>query len=439
LLVAAAIALPGSQLSPSVVVRGPFATGGNFTSSMSLHDVNGDGRPDVITTIWSKWSKNESEGQFSVMLTHPDGTLSMAHRYAAGGLPRKVAVGDFTNDGLQDIAVTDAGEHAANLLLFFGTGDGTFRFTPYYIGVATFDIVAGDFNRDGVTDLALTGPAGVLVLLGRGDGTFVFTREDPIPAHDSLGLTAADMNADGAVDLVVSNESWGIPGSVFLLVNDGTGSFHATRAFATGTSVGNTATGINPLELAVADVNGDGQLDVVTNNSDSDDLSLLYGDGVGGLSNAKVFGFRHGGGGLVLADVNGDGRPDVVTSGDILLNAKGFFGRPISFGAAVGSDLAFADVDGDGTQDLAVESPDESSLWFLLRRAPARPVSVPRLVGRSLAVATALLARAGAVADPIHTVRRAGRRGVIGQFPASGTSILRGAPVRLVVNAGRRR
>jgi len=170
------------------------------------------------------------------------------------------------------------------------------------------------------------------------------------------------VNGDGNLDVITANQS---TNTVSILVGDGAGGLTATAAL--GTFVGSN--GMGPIDVKVADVTDDGNLDIVTANPSSDDVTLLPGMGGGTFGAPQTFTTRVGAGGdnpeaLELADVTGDGVPDVITvnptSDDIavLVASGGSLLAPVRFVTLVGADgdgpwgLAVGDVTGDGEPDV---------------------------------------------------------------------------------------
>jgi Big-like domain-containing protein/VCBS repeat protein len=120
--------------------------------------------------------------------------------------------------------------------------------------------------------------------------------------------------------------------------------------------------------VAVADLNGDGKLDVVVGNTNSHTVTVLLGDGHGGLGAPKAYYISATAdpNSVAIADLNGDGKPDIVVSAYaardcgvavLLGNGDGTFQAPVMYGSSAvcwGSSVVIADLNGDGKLDLAV-------------------------------------------------------------------------------------
>jgi hypothetical protein len=194
---------------------------------VAVADLNGDGNLDlVLTAVNTLGGVSLQPGNISVMLGRGDGTFAAAVTYPAGKMATGVAIGDLNGDGKPDLAVADFGPGAADVAVLLGNGDGTFQTAVKYPAVNGADaVVMGDFNGDGNLDLAVSsnavGPSGagsgsVTVLLGRGDGTF---RNSMVygAGINPLSLAVGDVNGDGQPDLLFADNQ---ANSVVVLLNN---------------------------------------------------------------------------------------------------------------------------------------------------------------------------------------------------------------------------
>jgi len=242
--------------------------------------------------------------------------------FATGGSPFRIATGDFNEDGIIDLAVANNASGNVSVLLGTGSGgvgDGGFGPPTHYpTGELPSGVTVGDFNEDGIQDLAVSnyGPDNVSVLRGRGsagvgDGTFDAAIQHPA-GPNTFCVVNGDVNEDGILDLITAN-SQGNTVSVLLGLGSGgvgNGGFAPANHFATASSPG---------VVVLADVDLDGILDISVMNAISNDVSLLLGNGAGGVGDGTftmVANFPVGSYAISLAggDFNEDGRIDLVTA-----------------------------------------------------------------------------------------------------------------------------
>ena len=283
--------------------------------------------------------------------------------------PANVAVADLNCDGKLDIAVSSETLPFVGVLL--GKGDGTFDPTlTIRAGQAGSFILAADLDGDGYVDLATSNHDGsATVLWGKGDGTFSRTVnykvKGALATADAFWMTAADLNGDGALDLIVSvfgatGPDPSAPGQVAVLLNKGGRSFANPVFYADRAAVA----------VVAGDFDGDGKLDIATANFDSS-VSVFQGDGKGRLGPRAVY--STGGQGVAIAagDFNGDGALDLATGNDGAGSVSvlpglghGSFGSPVSFEAGNTHSIAVVDLNRDGHLDLISGGYDESLVRF---------------------------------------------------------------------------
>jgi subtilisin family serine protease len=258
------------------------------------HFVGNDSLIDLIVS-----NANNGGLRAITILRNTGGTFEVAHGPAVSGerpQPGAIAAIDFNRDGQLDIALAD--ENQAWVHLLRNNADGTFSHVQTLTGAGDnpLAIVAGqlnDDNGDGVRDsgdradfaVAAYGPAGqpqlssVTVWLDNGSG---FTATSPSytgVGNGAYGMTLADVEQDGDLDLVVVNLD---SNNARILTNNGDGVF-------TVASDG-LATGVGPTSITARDMDGDQDTDLIIANATSRDASLLRNDGLGSFSLPENFG-----------------------------------------------------------------------------------------------------------------------------------------------------
>jgi hypothetical protein len=338
------------------------------SGSLSSGDLDGDGKQDLVIT----------GNLVTVLLGNGDGTFQLPGLSTSlpGGAP---ALGDFDGDGKVDIATlsADGATGPGVVSVALGNGNGTFQVDTVLsigrIGQIPISVLANDFTGDGKTDLlevatSVNNSALGGVLLGNGDGTFqsptVFLVKscptDPLSVVP-CPTASAYLNGDGRLDAVITGAN-GIDASVVgVFLGNGDGTFKSEVDYSGGGS-----------SIALGDINGDGNVDIVTSGDTANNLSLLFGNGDGTLGFPTTVPINESADFVATADFNKDGHLDLaVATGSavaiLLGNGDGTFQPEIDVSTPAGATaLAIADLNGDGNLDIVACSSNSNTVSVLL-------------------------------------------------------------------------
>ena len=305
-----------------------YVTGTATTpEALAVADVNGDGKPDIIVV-------NNAVATVSVLLGNGDGTFKAqtadqaalghgtpAPSYTVGAGVISVTLADLDGDGFLDIVTADFTDNTISVLM--NKGNGTFQpRTTVLVGNGPDFVTTADMNKDGKADILVSdsNDNAFTVLLGKGDGTFTLLPEVSVsarPAQPTLQMVVVgDFNNDGNLDVISTNTD---PNSsvVMYYPGKGDGNFGAPHAIVTG---------LDTLYLQIARLNGPGSaLCLIAGSAASSTLNVLLGNGQGGFAP----GTQYPAPGLTTAltvqsfataDVTADGKPDMV-----VVNSTGGF------------------------------------------------------------------------------------------------------------------
>ena len=232
--------------------------------------------------------------------------------------------------------------------------------TYYKVGEGPTALALGDLNNDGIPDVvtANRGANSVSVLLGKDNGTLNEARDysmgpgAPVQ-HYPDGVALGDLNGDKNLDVVVisSDPNSNYAGNLAVFLGNGDGTLKDAVFYAIGDQ---------PVSVAMGDLDGDGLQDVVTANYGSEDITILLGSKSNQLQMKGSYKLGKVNS-VALGDLNGDGHLDVIASiifsqGVVVLlgNGDGTFQTPLAYTTGMINSMALGDVNKDNNLDLIV-------------------------------------------------------------------------------------
>ncbi len=267
---------------------------------VQVADFNGDGIPDLLCS--------------TMQLGNGDGTFRPGPAfpviYTAKGSATAI---DVNGDGKADAVYPDYQHGHLGISVMLGNGDATFQSPNFYASSSTDTGIApqgdvtvfGDFNGDGVTDAVLLGKTQIFLFLGRADGSFHVAGTLPVTltgGDQLIGLAVADVDGDGRLDLVINAQF-----AIEVDFGKGGGAFR-------NPVITNIPSGFGFGAMAVGDLNQDGIPDVALQEIYENTVNLYFGKADGTFRVAQALNMPGDGPAqaLAIADLNGDGIPDLV-------------------------------------------------------------------------------------------------------------------------------
>jgi hypothetical protein len=346
LLCSAAGAAAGGRLSAADCNRNGIEDALDITGGSS-GDCNSNGVPDECDLAASRFG------------------FTVVQRESAGPRGADGILTDADADGDLDLLLISA--TPAEVRLHLNEGGGTFgaaAATP--IGEPARSAVLADLDADGDIDAALAGAFGVSFFLKEAEG---FEAGGTLPiGSDPVRIAAMDLNGDGLPEIVTANSIGAAAAvNVSVLVNAGNATFRPARNYAAGS---------NPAAIVPADVDGDGDPDIILVHPEGERASILENDGAGmfprrfPLELDPASARPHG---VVAGSLDGEPAADLVVEYpfqkvEVLFNAAAGSARrsvAIDTGMEAGEGW-IGDIDGDGSGDIVLGGKFSSRLWVFL-------------------------------------------------------------------------
>ena len=247
--------VPGPDCRPSIPAASPEVTSLDATAGVAAGTLT-PGGPASLVTI------NPGSYTLDVLAGLGGGRFANPVTIQTQSPAQVVRMGDFTGNGLDDLAVLTAD----GLSIYLANGQGGFLPpTTYSVPAESDGLTVADLTGNGKLDLLVGDAYGdVLVLLGNGDGTFQPYHE----ANQSIELAVADLTGNGSKDIIYADQ-----GLDRVVVDYGAGNSSVLANQSTGL--------LDPGAVALADLNGNGIPDLIVANSGSNNVLIYPGLGNG--------------------------------------------------------------------------------------------------------------------------------------------------------------
>ncbi|GAB2853634.1 hypothetical protein GCM10027044_11510 [Hymenobacter ruber] len=364
----------GTGGSFSLPATNPEVPTNDYPGTVVLGDMDGDSDLDFVATCQGS---TVNPGSVRVYFNNGRGEFTSGPDVAVGRIYYNTKLGDLDGDGDLDLLiVSDSGMVSVRL----NSGNGTFVVPGNTPEVAVANnaggTVVGDVDGDGDLDVLISNGNNASVRLNNGAGVFTVPATNPDVAFISPGnLTLGDVDGDGDLDLLTINYNGSVaPASLSVRLNDGQGSFTASPLIPDL-----ALTYYPPSSLVLGDVDGDGDLDAFMAIQAGGWAVLCLNDGQGHFSvSGSLNGIETGyyPGSVALGDMDGDGDLDLIITRQIsgvgyptarngvvairFNNGQGdFTTMPINANFSTGrfsSSTALGDIDGDGDLDFVVSN-----------------------------------------------------------------------------------
>lgn len=358
------------KTSPGKFTLSQTLPNGVSGSSLALGDLDGDGDLDLVMSGF-----DGSAYHLKIFVNDGTGKMTLSQSLSPGVSSASLALGDLDGDGDLDLVMSGDDGSGKHFKIFRNDGAGKFSlFQTMSPGIYQSSLVLGDLDGDGDLDLVMSGYDTTTrhLRVYANDGTGTFTLAQTLsPGVTTSSLALGDLDGDGDLDLMMSGDD-GSVNHLKAFTNDGTGKFFLSQSLSPGVSTSSVGLG---------DFDGDGDLDLAMTGYDGSgyQFKVYANDGAGKftLSQSLSPGLQISS--TALGDIDGDGDIDLLVSGDDGVGGKHFksfandgtgkFTLSQSLSPGVlGGSLVFGDLDGDGDLDLVMSGFDGSTRYLQVHK-----------------------------------------------------------------------
>lgn len=365
---------------------------GDTPWAISSGDLDGDGKPELVVV-------NSASNTLSIYMNTSSeaGVISYDTKvdYTTGADPFSVAIGDLDGDGKPDLAVGNTGDNTVSVYRNTSSGSGAISYASkidFPTGSFPISVAIGDIDADGKSDLALTNyndnSVSILRNTSTVSGAISYDEEVNFPTgKEPISVAIGDLDGDGKSDLAIANF-----GGTELSILSNTGPASGVISYATKVDL---AAGNKPRWVAIGDLDGDGKSDLATVNSYGASISIFRNTNTetGVLSYDTKVDYASGIGpvSIEIADLDGDSKPDLAVTNNgsnsvsVFHNTSSGSGA-IDFAAKVDYDtdeqpwsVALGDLDSDGRSELMVANYARNSILILENSIGSTTSSAPSI------------------------------------------------------------
>ena len=280
-----------------------------------IGDLDGDGDRDIAVSL-----HNANQVQ---LIVNTGSGFSPSTTFPVGADPRDLEIGDLDNDGDLDLVVSNLAGNTVSVLR--NNGNLQFTVTSFAAGLEPREIDLGDVTGDGLLDIAIAShdSDAVTVLRNAGAASFVPHATLPTAGNSPEGVVIARLDGDADFDIAATHDNNNVQFAIVFL-NNGGGTFGGGTSFPTN--------GLDSGSLTAGDIDADGDQDLATANTDSNNASLLANSGAGTFAGTQLVPVGTSPGHITAGNLDGTGGTDLVTtneaSGNVTVILSSTGGRP---------------------------------------------------------------------------------------------------------------